>query len=156
MNRLGSLEMKLINQFSALAPENRREVLHYLQYVLVMQCKAEYVTQVIHSQVLSTQLMGLVHLPESETYTEEVLERVNKIRFILQSLFEKIYDKYIGLIKDPLIEHNLVKFTYESLDAIEAAAMTGHILRTQREINEFVESYKSLLNDPSRRHIRAV
>ncbi|NPV27813.1 MAG: hypothetical protein HPY81_10340 [Firmicutes bacterium] len=155
-SKLSSLEMQLLNQFSALTSENRREVQRYIQYVLTMQCKSEYVTQVIHNQTLCNHLLGLAHLPESENYTEEVIERVRKLRYHCQQMFERIYDKYVGLIKDSLIEHNLVKFTYDALDAIESAAMAGNVPRTQREIYEMVETYKTLLSNTRRRQIRAV
>jgi len=150
-------EIRILKQLSVLSPQARREVRSYLEFLVAMQCRYELRSRLLCNSWLYGGLLGLLNLPEnSESYCEEVKERVKKLKQMCFAAYEQIAEKYTELLGEIKGYEDVVEILLIGLGQIEDAAQAENVSRIQKEIVEMMETYKKLTGACRSSKVRAI
>lgn len=150
-------EIQLLNRFSMLTPEGRRELNNYMRFILLKQYRSDLFSQVLGNPLLFNGLQQAIRLCEREDVeVEEVVQKIRQLKFLYYQLLEKSYCKYSEILGEMLLEDSLKDWGKVCFENILDAAHTGRRELMRQELEEMVQSYNRLARREDRKKIVAV
>ena len=150
-------EIALLSKYNLLHPQTRQEVQEYMSYILFRQYQRELYNALLTNSAIGNGLTQIIRLCErEETDAQELVSRLNQVKFYFYHTYEKVKTKYEGVLAAVQAEDSLLDLGRLGFENILQAIYSNDRQRIRREVEEFVGMFRKLVHRRDKRRIAAV